>query len=518
MLRKIRIILAALFFIGVTLLFLDFTGTLHAWLGWMAKVQFLPAVLASNAVVVCTLLLLTILFGRVYCSVICPLGVMQDIISWIHGKTKKKNRFRFSYAPAKNWLRYGFLAAFIILLALGVHSLAIIIAPYSAYGRIAASLLAPLYQWGNNLLAWVAERWDSYAFYSTEVWIRSLPTFIIAAVTFIVIFVLAWKGGRTYCNTVCPVGTILGFFSRRSIFAPVIDTEKCRSCGLCGKQCKASCIDMEKHEIDYSRCVACMDCIETCKDGAIRFECRYGKMPRRDASRTGVESDVSRTDVESCGVQKDNSPKDQGRRAFLASAVIAGTAVAAKAQEMKTDGGYADVSYADKPLRKTPLVPAGARGIKNFTDKCTACQLCVSVCPNNVLRPSTSLMNLMQPEMSYERGWCRPECTSCSDICPAGAILPVSVEEKSSIQIGRAVVNLDLCIVNTDEVSCGNCARHCPSHAIRMVKKNPDDPDSLLIPAVRGGRCIGCGACENLCPARPLTAIHVEGREVHKEM
>ena len=230
MLRKIRIILAALFFIGVTLLFLDFTGTLHAWLGWMAKVQFLPAVLASNAVVVCTLLLLTILFGRVYCSVICPLGVMQDIISWIHGKTKKKNRFRFSYAPAKNWLRYGFLAAFIILLALGVHSLAIIIAPYSAYGRIAASLLAPLYQWGNNLLAWVAERWDSYAFYSTEVWIRSLPTFIIAAVTFIVIFVLAWKGGRTYCNTVCPVGTILGFFSRRSIFAPVIDTEKCRSC------------------------------------------------------------------------------------------------------------------------------------------------------------------------------------------------------------------------------------------------------------------------------------------------
>lgn len=261
-----------------------------------------------------------------------------------------------------------------------------------------------------------------------------------------------------------------------------------------------------------------MDCIKTCKDGAISFKCRYGKLPRRDASRNDVESNASRTGAESCAAQKEDGPRDQGRRAFLASAVIAGTAVAAKAQEMKTDGGYADVSHADKPLRNTPLVPAGARGIKNFTDKCTACQLCVSVCPNNVLRPSTSLMNLMQPEMSYERGWCRPECTSCSDICPAGAILPVSVEEKSSIQIGRAVVNLDLCIVNTDEVSCGNCARHCPSNAIRMVKKNPDDPDSLLIPAVRGGRCIGCGACENLCPARPLTAIHVEGREVHKEM
>jgi polyferredoxin len=81
MLRKIRIILASIFFIGVTLLFLDFTGTLHTWLGWMAKIQFLPAVLALNFIIVAVLLLLTLLFGRVYCSVVCPLGVMQDIIS-----------------------------------------------------------------------------------------------------------------------------------------------------------------------------------------------------------------------------------------------------------------------------------------------------------------------------------------------------------------------------------------------------------------------------------------------------
>ena len=101
MLRKIRIILAAVFFIGVTLLFLDFTGTLHAWLGWMAKIQFLPAVLAVNTLAVAALLLITILFGRVYCSVICPMGILQDIISWIHGRTKKKNRFRFHYTKAQ---------------------------------------------------------------------------------------------------------------------------------------------------------------------------------------------------------------------------------------------------------------------------------------------------------------------------------------------------------------------------------------------------------------------------------
>ena len=93
MLRKIRITLAAVFFIGITLLFLDFTGTVHAWLGWMAKVQFLPAVLSANAVIVAFLLLATIVFGRVYCSVICPLGIMQDIISWVNGRRAKKNRY-----------------------------------------------------------------------------------------------------------------------------------------------------------------------------------------------------------------------------------------------------------------------------------------------------------------------------------------------------------------------------------------------------------------------------------------
>ena len=497
MLRKIRIILVSVFFIGVTLLFLDFTGTIHAWLGWMAKVQFLPALLAMNFGVVAVLLVLTLLFGRVYCSVICPLGVMQDIISWIHGKTKKKNRFRFSYSPAKNWLRYGVLALFIIALIAGLHSLVAIIAPYSAYGRIASNLLAPVYQWGNNFFAWIAERADSYAFYSTEVWIKSGATFAVAVITFVVIGVLAWKHGRTWCNTICPVGSVLGFFSRFSVFAPVIDTDKCRNCGLCGKQCKASCINMKEHQIDLTRCVACMDCIDTCKDGAIHYACRYGKKAAGTAPGT-------------------NGGVDTGKRAFMVSAAIATTAAAAKAQEMKVDGGLAQISRATKPERQTPLVPAGSLSLKNFTDHCTACQLCVSVCPNQVLRPSTSLMNLMQPEMSYERGYCRPECTKCSDVCPAGAIRPITVEEKSSIQIGHAVVCLDNCVVNTDEVSCGNCARHCPAGAISMVRKNPDDPKSLRIPVVNEEMCIGCGACENLCPARPFTAIHVEGHEVHK--
>ena len=208
MLRKIRITLAVIFYLMITLLFLDFTGTLHTWFGWMAKIQFLPALLALNLGVVLGLIVLTLLFGRIYCSVICPLGVFQDIISWFGGRSKKR-RYRFSYSPAKNILRYSILIIFLIALIGGIGSLAALLAPYSAYGRIAQNLFAPFYAWGNNVLAYWAERADSYAFYETEVWLKSVPTFIIALLTFIFVFILAWRNGRTYCNTICPVGTIL---------------------------------------------------------------------------------------------------------------------------------------------------------------------------------------------------------------------------------------------------------------------------------------------------------------------
>ena len=184
MLKKIRLTLAILFFAAITMLFLDFTGTMHAWLGWMAKIQFLPAILTLNVGIVVALVILTLLIGRIYCSVICPLGVMQDVISWISSRRKGKKR-RFSYSPAKTWLKWGVLVLFIVALIAGIGSIAALLAPYSSYGRIANNLLAPVYGWGNNILAYFAERADSYAFYRTDVWIKSLPTFIIAAVTHI---------------------------------------------------------------------------------------------------------------------------------------------------------------------------------------------------------------------------------------------------------------------------------------------------------------------------------------------
>lgn len=174
----------------------------------------MPAVLAVNAGVVAALVLLTLLFGRVYCSVICPLGVFQDVVSRAAAR-RRKNRFR--YSRALSWLRYGILVLFLVALAAHFKPVSNLLAPYSAYGRIVSNLFAPLYLWGNNLLAYLAERAGSYAFYTVDVWVKGAATLAVAAVTFIVLAVLAWRNGRTYCNTVCPVGTILGLVSRFAV-------------------------------------------------------------------------------------------------------------------------------------------------------------------------------------------------------------------------------------------------------------------------------------------------------------
>ena len=487
MLRKIRTILAAVFFVLITLLFLDFTGTLHHWLSWMAKIQFLPAVMALNVVVVMALIALTLVFGRIYCSVICPLGVFQDLLARLR---RKKNKY--SYSKEVKWLRYPVLAVFVLAGVAGIGSLFQLLAPYSAYGRIATMIFQPIWKLGNNLLAMMAERMDSYAFYTIDTWMRSLPVLIIAAVTLVILAVLAWRGGRTYCNTICPVGTILSFFARFSWLKIRFDEEKCKNCSLCSKNCKAACIDFKSHTVDYSRCVACGNCIDSCKFDALKYS--------------------------SSMQTKKNVSVDASKRSFLLASALVSTAAMAQKKEKLMDGGLAEIEDKVAPQRQTPLTPPGSLSFQNLSTRCTGCQLCVSECPNQVLRPSGDLMHLMQPTMSYEHGYCRPECTRCSEVCPAGAIKTIDQDEKTSIQIGHAVWIKKNCVVLTDEVECGNCARHCPSGAIEMVPLDHDNEDSPKVPAINEAACIGCGACEYVCPSRPFSAIYVEGHEVHRKI
>ncbi|MCD8312672.1 MAG: 4Fe-4S dicluster domain-containing protein, partial [Bacteroidales bacterium] len=340
--------------------------------------------------------------------------------------------------------------------------------------------------------------------------------------------------------------------------------------------------DSADHKIDYTRCVDCMDCIDTCRHGAIHYRWAYnGSACSRAACATlaGGEKNTKTTanttkkdekniktthNTTLSGAEKthqtistesnnlsintttarddagnnvsDNASQPSGRRSFLTGAgLLVGGLVAAKLQEKAAgaqnaasdiagalgddvnNGGYAPIADKIAPQRITPIVPPGAHGLRHFSKRCTGCQLCVSVCPNGVLRPSTDLETLMQPRASYERGYCRPECTKCSEVCPAGAIVKIDTAEKTSIQIGHAVWIRENCIPVIESQTCGNCARHCPSGAITMVPLDPyAEGGRLMIPAVNTEKCIGCGACENLCPARPYSAIYVEGHEVHR--
>ena len=403
------------------------------------------------------------------------------------------------------------LVLFVGAWVIGIGSLVALLAPYSAYGRIAQNLFAPLWNVGNNILAYLAARWDSYAFYETEVWVRNWPTFFVAGVTFVGLGILAWRNGRTYCNTICPVGTVLGFLARYSWFRPVIDPQKCNGCTLCSRRCKAACIEVGTHRIDYSRCVACMDCLDACRQGAISYRRRSRKGSEVSENEKAAENAVSSLETVSLS---EFSVKDRGRRSFLTGLGLWLGSSVLQAQEKKVDGGLAVILDKKIPDRATPIVPPGAQGLRHLARHCTGCQLCVAVCPNGVLRPSTE--RFMEPELSYERGYCRPECTKCSEVCPTGAILPITSADKAAIQIGHAVWIKENCLPLTDGVSCGNCARHCPVGAITMVPSDPQRSDSPKIPIVDEERCLGCGACENLCPARPFSAIYVEGHERHR--
>ena len=486
MLRKIRICLQVVIMVLVTMLLLGIGFRVHLWAGWVAKIQFLPALLALNFGVLALLIVATLVFGRIYCSVVCPLGIMQDFFSWLGGKAKKN---RFAYVKENKWLRYGFLGVFILAMILGFAPLTTLFAPYSAYGRIVNSLFRPLYDLLNNWLASMDAAHDRYNFTEVQIWTRSVTTFVVALVTLLILAFLAWRKGRLYCNSICPVGTMLSFFSRFSLLRVRFDKDKCKNCGMCEKNCKAQAIDFKNGTVDYSRCVVCGDCLDKCKFDALHYT---AKKP------------VSTP-----------KPIDTERRAFLVGAAVAGTSAALAQTEMKVDGGLAVLEDKKAPKRQTPITPPGSVSARHMQKHCTACQLCVSSCPNNVLRPSTDLQHFMQPVMSFERGYCRPECTRCSEVCPAGAIKPITREEKTAIHVGHAVWVKENCVVLTDGVSCGNCERHCPTGAIQMVDYE-GPKGTVKVPAVDENKCIGCGACEHLCPARPFSAIYVEGNEMHQ--
>lgn len=486
--RILRITVAAIVFIIITCGFLTMSGG-NPLSQALLRTQFVPALVSiftGSALAFILLVLATLMFGRVYCSFLCPLGIWQDIVIRISDFTKKRSNGgkapKKEYKKPHNIFRYTVLVITGGAFAAGFTYPLALLDPYSNYGRIVTNVFGSLETLINNLLSSIFPA----SFYTQHYSALGTHAFIWAIIFFAVVTLFSVFKGRLYCNTICPVGSLLGLLGGISLFKPAINKDMCVKCGQCARKCKSNCINLETKEIDATRCVACYDCIVSCKRGGVKLVPTWFKKDKKEFNR----------DIEN----------KERRNAIIAMGGFAAALAARKFSISKPVGSSEAVSG--------PIMPPGARNLAVFKDNCTACHACVAACPNGVIKPASfeyGIDGIMLPILKYDRKYCSYECNLCSQTCPHGALEHISLEEKKKTQIALAVYDPSTCVIIQDGVNCGACSRSCPAGAIEM-KENPVVPGQFL-PSVNSSLCIGCGACEYACPAMPK-AIMVKGKTV----
>lgn len=518
--------------------------------------QFVPSLLKMSATggilagaAFITFSAAALLFGRAYCSFFCVFGIMMDGIRKIFkfpaensrlkktafGKFFAKRFGRLNFAPAHNIVRGAFLCAAILAIATGFTSLLGFIDPYSLYGKIMGAIFRPAASFAADAV--------SHELYSRGIYALgpingnpavALSAFGIALFILLAITAAAALRGRVYCNTICPVGAWLGLHAKFSLFKIELDKQSCISCGMCERECKAQCINAKAKESDFSRCVLCFNCGTKCPKNAIRF--RPNGTLRKLLSKAKTENAAASKNAQSAK----RGEAAMKRRAFPAAMLsLAGLFCIAAGKERKGksrmkrlgkgNGGECGevkildgaspygVSYGRADKRLT--TPPGSVSLKNFSEHCTGCLACTAECEGQILKPSITewgLGGIMQPFMDYRVGFCTPTCHNCGKACPTGAINLIMLENKMSIKMGTAIFKKCLCVVETDGTDCAACAEHCPVQAIEMIPYG-DPKKSKFIPHVHDDVCIGCGACEYICPVLPDKAIVVQGLAEHRK-
>ncbi len=561
-LKLLRVGVALAIFAGLTAALADFRGAIPPRVGhWLASAQFVPSLVALIAgtafgIVALVILLVTLAAGRVYCSAICPLGILQDVIarvsSWWPGRKQPRQR----YAPPSTWIRQAVLWVTVAGVVAGWGGLALAaFDPYSNFGRITSGLLRPVLTLANNAVVGPANAAGLTALYRVEphwasLWVLHLPILLLIVLVVLVV----WRG-RLYCNTLCPLGTLLGMFARKAAFRLEIDKNACTKCAACMRICKAQCIELRSGAIDFSRCVTCYDCIGACDNGGIRYRWTWRRRkpvtspaksegivgasllatppkappaPRHAwgtelverASRLQQRNESGLAGIPPATPVPSGDVPDPARRAFIAGAATA-LAVSIAGSARLQAGPQAHDRDAEEPGRDRragpytrTICPPGSGGIDRFLDRCTACQLCVSACPTHVLQPTWAgygLAGIMKPRMDYSIAFCNFECRICGEVCPTGAITLLALAEKQVTQIGEAHFDEKKCIVIVKSTDCAACSEHCPTKAVYTVPYG----DNLRLPKVNPVLCIGCGGCQYACPALPEKAITVASRNLH---
>ena len=491
--KKIRVVVSAGVFGLISFLFVDWGNAAPPLLRtFLVSLQLGPAViklfgaLEIWSIAALVVLLVTILFGRLYCSSICPLGTLQDVV--IHWSRRNRRRRWFRYSRTPYWLHYTLLGITIVVSVSGSMIVVNALEPFSIFGRIAGGLARPLLMTVNNIGAVLLSSVDVYLFSAIPEPPLEYGLLAVPAVFFTTVAVLAFFRGRLFCNSVCPVGALLGLISRKAIFRIAIDHSKCNECGLCERVCKARCIESGTKTIDFDACVGCFNCLEACPTVGLTYQ-GYGQ---RAASSAG-------------------QPVDAGRRTFLRA--LAAPVATSLIPLVRPDGVDSAAALRGAVSAAGPVTPPGSLSVAHLSGLCTACHLCVSVCPTQVLQPSFfeyGCEGMFQPRMNYEVSYCNYDCVLCGEVCPSGAIVKIPLEDKKLTQIGKARFVKDDCIVITKKKDCAACAEHCPTKAVRMVPY-----ENLKLPEVNNDICVGCGACEHACPVEPRRAILVESNRIH---
>lgn len=408
------------------------------------------------------LVFLTLMFGRFYCSFICPLGILQDIILFIKKLFVKKNFYK--YSKSYSILRYAIFIICIFTAAFGTFFVISLLEPFTVFLRIYSVFVLPLRTFINNIIVH-----SNTSFIVQKYTLITLPIIITAVSSLIIITVMVFLRGRIYCNTLCPVGAFLAYISMHSKNGIVL-SKNCKHCRKCEAVCKSECIDSKNLKVDNERCVMCGDCLTVCNYSSISYK-------------------------------KLNNNTAENRKTFIKySFSILGAF---------TLGEVFGKIIKPKLKRKSFILPPGAKSVNQFSEKCTACYSCVASCPSKVITPS--IENNLRPIMKYDIGFCNYECQNCLTACPTGAIEQTDIDTKKRTQMGRAVFERDKCIVITKNEDCGACSEHCPTKAVTMIYEG-----NLLLPKTQDHICIGCGACEYACPSFPKKSIHVVPLEEQK--
>lgn len=450
-----------------------------------------PAAAASGFIII---IALTIICGRIFCSFLCPLGTLQDAASGMN----RKRKYAFS-APWRK-VHYTILAAAGVTIAFSGTVLFQWIEPFSFFGRFAGHVMAPAAVQINNFTGKFLASMDIYSLPVINFKSVSYFAFTVAAVPVIALSFISIGYGRLYCNTICPVGAVLSIAAKFSFFKIGINRDKCISCGKCEYACKSSCIDYRNHHVDFSRCVACFNCIDRCPNGSISFA---KNIPINKVEPSHEESTTSFSLL----------TPEISRGKFLAGLILfpSGVILAGESSPLLY---YKDEKSQVKFTRKDIATAPGSIDRERFNSSCTACSLCISVCPTRVLQPAVmqyGLSGITQPFMDYSSGYCNYDCIKCGQACPTGAIKPLTVKTKRVTKIGEVQFIKENCITYTDGIVCGACSEHCPTKAVFMIPFK----DDLVIPDTDPAICIGCGACEYVCPVRPVRAIYVHGIRKH---